>query len=58
MRLLALPLALALLSGCGGDPAGALRDDVAALTEAANARGRRPGPGPRRRAAVDRGRAP
>lgn len=37
MRLLALPLALFLLTGCGSDPADALRADVAALTEAANA---------------------
>ncbi len=35
--LLALPVALALLSGCGSDPADVLRADVRALTEAANA---------------------
>lgn len=34
--LLALPVVLVLLSGCGSDPAAAVRADVAALTEAAN----------------------
>ena len=34
--LLAVPVALVLLAGCGSDPADDLRADVAALTEAAN----------------------
>ncbi len=34
--LLALPVALVLLAGCGTDPADVVRDDVRALTEAAN----------------------
>lgn len=37
-RLLALPLTAALVVGCGSDPADEVRDDVAALTAAANAR--------------------
>ncbi|MCW2681063.1 MAG: hypothetical protein JWM62_2464 [Frankiales bacterium] len=35
--LLALPLALGLLAGCGSDPADEVRAQVAALTDAANA---------------------
>lgn len=37
MKILLLPIALLLLTGCGSDPADAVRADVAALTEAANA---------------------
>ena len=37
-RSLLLPVALVVITGCGSDPAGELRNDVAAVTEAANVR--------------------